>query len=141
VVERELANLVEFVAKGDLSSPRLRDEIRAREERLVELDQQLEQLRAKATPAPVEIDRAWIEERLQSLNELLATDPAGARREIQKHIEDLRMAPAPELGDRVVRVTGRAKVDGLLRGEEAVRLQNWLRGLDLNQRPLAYESS
>jgi site-specific DNA recombinase len=123
VVERELANLVEFVAKGNLSSPRLRDEIRAREERLVELDQRLEQLRATVTPAPVEIDRAWIEERLQSLNELLATDPGGARREIQKHVEELRMAPAPELGDRVVRVTGRAKVDGLLGGEEAVRLQ------------------
>lgn len=46
-----------------------------------------------------------------------------ARREIQKHIEDLRMAPAPELGDRVVRVTGRAKIDGLLGSEEAVRLQ------------------
>jgi hypothetical protein len=123
VVERELSNLVEFVAKGDFSSPRLRDEIRAREQRLGELDQRLERLRAMATPAPVEIDPAWIEERLQSLNELLATDPAGARREIQKHVEDLRMAPAPELGDRVVRVTGRAKIDGLLGGEEAVRLQ------------------
>jgi len=35
-------------------------------------------------------------------------------REIQKHIEDLRIAPAPEIGERVVRVTGRAKVDGPL---------------------------
>ena len=33
------------------------------------------------------------------------------------------MAPAPELGERAVRMTGRAKVDGLLGGEEAVRLQ------------------
>ncbi len=58
VVEPELSNLVEFVAKGAPSSPRLRDEIRAREQRLGELDQRLERLRAKATPAPVAIDRA-----------------------------------------------------------------------------------
>ena len=61
--------------------------------------------------------------RLHTLNELLASDPAGARREIQKHVEDLRVAPAPEVGQRVVRVTGRTKIDGLLGAEEAVRLQ------------------
>jgi len=42
------------------------------------------------------VDRAWVEARLQSRDELFATMPAGARREIQKHVEDLRMAPAPE---------------------------------------------
>lgn len=98
-VERELSNLVEFVVKGELSSPRLRDEIRIREQRLAELGQQ-ERLRAAAVPAPTQIDRAWVEERLQKLSELLARDPAGARREIQKHIENLRIAPAPRLGER-----------------------------------------
>ena len=122
-MQSELSNLVEFVVKGELSPPRLRDEIRAREQRLVDLDQQLERLRVAAAPAPVQIDRAWVEERLQKLSELLTRDPAGARREIQKHIEDLRVAPAPEAGERVVRLTGRAKIDGLLGGEEAVRLQ------------------
>src|SRR5262249_41455797 len=122
-IERELSNFVTCVAAGDLSSPRLRDEIRAREERLVELDHQIDRLRAAATPAPVQIDRAWVEKRLQNLRELLAKDPAGARREMQKHIEDLRIAPAPEVGERVVRVTGRPKIDGLLGAEEAVRLQ------------------
>jgi hypothetical protein len=33
------------------------------------------------------------------------------------------MAPAADVGERVVRITGRAKADGLLGGEEAVRLQ------------------
>jgi hypothetical protein len=122
-VERELSNLVEFVANGDLSSPRLRDEIRAREQRLAELDQQLDRLRATAPAAPRQIDRAWVDERLQTLHALLARDPAGARREIQKHIEDLRVAPTPAVGERVVRVTGHAKLDGLLGAEEAVRLQ------------------
>src|SRR5262249_6936392 len=56
-VERQLTNLVEFVAKGDVSSPRLRDEIRARELRLVELDQQLEGFRVAAQPVAKQIDR------------------------------------------------------------------------------------
>src|SRR5713226_76729 len=72
---------------------------------------------------PFQIDRAWVVARLQTLNDLLASDPAGARREIQKHLEDLRVAPAPDVGERVVRVTGRTKIDGLLGAEEAVRLQ------------------
>ncbi len=122
-VERELENLVDFVAKGDVSSPRLHDEIRAREQRLGELDEQLKQLHASTVPTPLEIDRTWVEARLQGLNELLARDPAGARREIQKHVEDLRIAPAPDVGERVVRLTGRGKLDGLLGGEEAGRLQ------------------
>src|SRR5207247_8992427 len=45
-VERELSNLVAFVTKGEVSSPRLGDEIRAREQRLAELDHQLDRLRA-----------------------------------------------------------------------------------------------
>jgi hypothetical protein len=123
LVEGELANLVAFVVKGDVASPRQRDEIHVREERLAELDQQLQRLGTAVAPAPAEIDRAWVEERLRRLHELLGRDPAGARREIQKHIEDLRMAPAPEVGERVIRVTGRAKADGLLNAEEAVHLQ------------------
>ena len=122
-VERQLSNLVEFVAKGDLSSPRLRDEIRARERRLTELDQQLEGLRGATRPMPKQIDRAWVDAQVQSLSELLARDPVGARQQIQKHVEELRVSPAPDVGDRVVRITGQAKVDGLLGGEEAVRLQ------------------
>jgi DNA invertase Pin-like site-specific DNA recombinase len=122
-IDGELSNLVEFVTKGDTSSPRLREEITVREQRLAELDHQIQQLRTAASPARPEIDRAWVEASLKKLNELLSTDPAGARREIQKHLDDLRMEPAPEFGQRAVRLTGRAKVDGLLGGEEAVRLQ------------------
>ncbi len=63
----------------------------------------------------------------------LATE-RGICREIQKHIEDLRIAPAPEAGDRVVRTTGRAKIDGLLGAEEAVRLQLVAGGLNHRNR-------
>ena len=78
--------------------------------------------------------------RLQTLNELLASDPAGARREIQKHVEDLRVAPAPDVGQRVVRVTGRTKIDGLLGAEEAARLQLVAGArFELWKRPLSFE--
>jgi septal ring factor EnvC (AmiA/AmiB activator) len=79
-VERQLSNLVEFVAKGDVSSPRLRDEIRAREHRLAELDQQLDGLRGAARPVAKQIDRTWVEAQAQNLSELLIRDPVGARR-------------------------------------------------------------
>jgi site-specific DNA recombinase len=121
--EQELDNLITFVAQGDLASPRLREEIQVREHRLGELDQQLERLRTTRPSVPAPIDSAWIHHQLDALNQLLARDPAGARREIQKHVEDLRIAPAPEAGDRAVRIVGRAKIDGLLGAEEAVRLQ------------------
>jgi len=137
-IDGEVSNLVEFVVKGDISSARLREEITVREQRLAELDHQIQQLRTAASPARREIDRAWVEASLKKLNDLLSTDPAGARREIQKHLDDLRMEPAPEVGQRAVRLTGRAKVDGLLGGEEAVRLQ-LVPGAGLNQRPLGYE--
>ena len=90
---------------------------------VVNLDVMLARLRTASAPTPVQIDRAWVEAQIEKLNELLQRDPAGARREIQKHVEDLRIAPAPEAGKKVVQVTGRAKLDGLLGSEEAVRLQ------------------
>ncbi len=108
---------------GDRTSPRLREEIEAREHRLADLDQH-----ARTTPdptayTPLSIDRAWVQRKVDAIHTLLARDTAGARREIQKHIEDLQIAPAPEAGEGVIRITGRAKIDGLLGTEEAVRLQ------------------
>jgi hypothetical protein len=74
----------------------------------------------------------------QQLNDLLGKDPAEARREIQKHIGDLRIAPTPEMDERVVQVTGRARIDGLLDAEEAVRLQ-LVAGVGFEPATFAYE--
>jgi predicted nuclease with TOPRIM domain len=60
-LEKELSNLIDLVAKGEGSSPRLRDEISNREQRLTELDRTLELHRSRAVPAPRQIDRHWIE--------------------------------------------------------------------------------
>jgi hypothetical protein len=80
--------------------------------------------------APVQIDRTWVDEQIRKFNELLGKDPAWARREIQKHIEDLRIAPAPEMGERVVQVTGRTKSTASS-GTRRPCAYNWLRGQDL----------
>jgi len=117
-VETELARLVEFVTKGELDSPRLREEIRDRERQLADLDQQLEHARRQG-PAPLQVHRTWVEEKLRNLPALVLRDPQRARLELQKHIEDLRWTPD---GERMVKISGRAKTDGLL-GEEAVCLQ------------------
>ncbi len=117
-VETELARLVEFVTKGELDSPRLREEIRDRERQLADLDQQLEHARRQG-PAPLQVHRTWVEEKLRNLHALVLRDPQRARLELQKHIEDLRLTPE---GERTVKISGRAKADGLL-GEEAVCLQ------------------
>jgi site-specific DNA recombinase len=122
-VETELSNLVEFVARGEGASPRLRAEIGMREERLDELEKQLEKLGRIVTPAPIHIDRGWVEQQMEELRQLLARDTIGARQQIQRHIDDLQVAPASDLGKRVVRVTGRVKPHSLLGTEEAVRLQ------------------
>src|SRR5262245_32110898 len=122
-VDAELSNLVDFVAKGQTSSSRLHEEIVVRERRLIELDQQIQHVRGAVPGAGARIDRAWVEALIKKLTDLLRTDPPGARREIQKHLDDLRMEPAADLGDRAIRVSGTPKVDGLLGSEEAVRLQ------------------
>jgi hypothetical protein len=119
----ELPNLIDFVAKGEGASPRVRAEIRAREERLEELGKQVVRIEGTAARAPIHIDHAWVEQQMEELRQLLAADPMGARREIQKHVEDLQVAPGSNPGKRAVRITGRLKPDGLLGGEEAVRLQ------------------
>ncbi len=117
-VETELARLVEFVTKGELDSPRLREEIRDRERQLADLEQQLDHARRQG-PAPLQVHRTWVEEKLRNLHALVLRNPQRARLELQKHIEDLRLTPA---GERTVKISGRAKTDGLL-GEEAVCLQ------------------
>jgi len=105
VVERELSNLVEFVIKGVLSSSRLREDIRAREQRLAELDRGLEQLRAAALPAPRRINLGG---RTRSCASCAPPNRTTTRR---RAVEEDRNARPPRLGPG-----GRFR---------------WLRGLDM----------
>lgn len=73
-------------------------------------------------PAIPIVHRIWIERRLEELRGLLAGDPARARLEIAKHLENgLTIEPRPsELGDKRAVIEGRVKPDSLLGGQEAV---------------------
>ena len=83
---------------------------------------------------------AWVANKLQRLDELLRRDPRRAKAEILKHLEgDLEIVPQPSLaGERRAEIRGRAKSDSLLRDQKLFAYR-WLRGLDLNQRPLGSE--
>ena len=77
---------------------------------------------------------------------LLDRDPAACQDQIAKHLDgDLVIKPlGGERGERRAEIKVRVKPDGLLASQEAVDLvyaPKWLRGLDLNQRPLGYEWS
>ena len=69
--------MITFVAKGDLASPRLHEEIQAREHRLVELERQLERLHTARPSVPAPIDSGWVHQKLDALNQLLARDSPG----------------------------------------------------------------
>jgi hypothetical protein len=126
VVERELSNLVEFVIKGVIPTARGNSGPRTTVGRTGSGAGTATRCGAAGTQADQpRVDRGSAPD---------AQEVGGEGREIQKHIDDLRIAPAPDVGERVVRLTGRVKIDGLLGGEGPCAY-NWLRGLDLNQRP------
>ena len=93
---------------------------------------------------PAEAEPGWILRELERLKALLDRDTQRAKIEIAKHLDgDLVVKPlGGERGERRAEIKVRVKPDGLLGFQEAVDLvyaPKWLRGLDLNQRPLGYE--
>ena len=73
-------------------------------------------------------------------------DPVTARAEIAKHLDGdpVIMPLLAEARGKRAEIRGRRKANSLLAvNQEAAELRlladNWLRGLDLNQRPLGYE--
>ena len=137
-IERELSNLVEFVAKGDLSSPRLRDEIRAREQRLAELDQQLDRLRATAAPAPGRsTGRGSRNASRSSMRCWPGTRPGrGEKFRSTSRICGSRRPPRWASASSGSPGTRNSTASSEPRRPCAY---NWLRGSDLNRRPLGYE--
>jgi hypothetical protein len=60
--------------------------------------------------------------KLERLDELLRQEPAQAKAEIAKHLDgELTVRPPPSTGcKRRAEISGRAKLNGLLEGQEAV---------------------
>ena len=64
----------------------------------------------------------WLRSKLERLDELLGREPAQAKAEIAKHLHgELTVRPLPSTGsERRAEIRGRAKLNSLLEGQEAV---------------------
>ena len=123
----------------------MRAELEATEEAIGAIRLELTAAESTSNPIP-EIEPARIKARIGQLYELLRKDPVRAKREMTKHLaEDPAITPlAGAPGQQRAEITGRVKPGSLLAlNQEAADFRllsdRWLRGLDLNQRPLGYE--
>jgi hypothetical protein len=68
---------------------------------------------------------AWVHAKLERLDALLRQEPAQAKAEIAKHLDgELTVRPLPSTGpERRAEFRGRAKLNSLLEGQEAVRAE------------------
>jgi hypothetical protein len=97
------------------------DELRTIEGALHDLRVELAAVEQEAAVPPPKVHRAWITQRLERLDELLRADAVRAKAEIVKHLDgDLIISPRPEAARRHAEISGRAKLNSLLGGQEAV---------------------
>src|SRR5262249_17086125 len=89
---------------------------------------------------PPRVHATWLRAQLARLDELLRQEPAQAKAEIAKHLDgELTVRPLPSTGrERRAEVRGRANSTASWKARRLFAVK-WLRGLDLNQRPLGYE--
>src|SRR5262249_18837996 len=87
-------------------------------------DQQRPELAGReALPSvPPRVHATWLRAQLERLDELLRQEPAQAKAEIAKHLDgELTVRPLPGTGrERRAEIRGRAKLNSLLEGQEAV---------------------
>jgi hypothetical protein len=123
-LEQEANNLIEFISAGR-KSDLIAAKLHQLESALHERRSQLADLRvSENTVAPV-IHRDWVVARLESLDELLRTDPPAARVEMAKHLDgDITIKPLPAPpGQKRAEIFGRVAQNSLLGPQEAVCLQ------------------
>jgi site-specific DNA recombinase len=143
-LERQAGNLVRILGEG-FESTTVREELQSTETALRGLRAELAEIEASLSPVPPQVDSVYVWSKLTALDGTLRTEPVRAKAEISKHLEELTIAPLPapeprRRGEKRAEIRGRVKTDGLLGNQEAaVAAGDWLRGLDLNQRPLGYE--
>jgi predicted PhzF superfamily epimerase YddE/YHI9 len=120
-LEREARNLVRFLAHGG-ESPTVREELRARESALQGLRADPARLLEREPTAAPRVHPGWISAKIERLDQLLRADPVRAKAELAKHLDgELVLTPLPSAQrERRAEVRGRAKLNGLLEGQEAV---------------------
>jgi DNA invertase Pin-like site-specific DNA recombinase len=114
-LEREAANLVAFLRDGR-EFARVRDELVGIEAALAALRLEQQKLFVASPLPPPKVHPAWIQTRLDHLDELLQGDPDRARAEILKHLPGaLSIAPLPQAGrERRAVISGAIAPEGLL---------------------------
>jgi hypothetical protein len=123
-LEGQAGHLVQFLATGG-DSPAVRAELRTIGTTLAGYRAEWVTLEKVSSLPPPRVHPAWVTTKLERLDALLRRDPLRAKVEILKHLDgDLVIVPRPaSTGERRAEISGRAKSDSLLRGQEAVCLQ------------------
>jgi hypothetical protein len=131
-LEPEVGRLVRFLAQGG-ESETVRDELRTREAILRTLRLELSKLAALDRETPPRVHPTWLLARLERLDHLLRHDPVRAKAELAKHLDgELTLTPLPSVErNRRAEIRGRAKLDGLLEGQEALLQYVGCGGLDM----------
>jgi hypothetical protein len=119
-LERQAGNLVRFLAEGGESAT-VRNELQEIERALHGLRVELAG-REGMPSVPPRVHPAWVHAKLERLDALLRQEPAQAKAEIAKHLDgELTVRPLASTGpERRAEIRGRAKLNSLLEGQEAV---------------------
>src|SRR5262249_596951 len=91
-LDREIANLANFVARGDVS-PGVRAALVERERELNDITAKLLESRPDSVRARLRAIRATVERDMRSLQSVLAGDAQTVRTELMRHIERITMTP------------------------------------------------
>ena len=78
--------------------------------------------RGELPSVPPRVHPTWMRAKLERLDDLLRQEPARAKAELAKHLDgELTVRPLPGTGrERRAEIRGRAKLNSLLEGQEAV---------------------
>jgi site-specific DNA recombinase len=119
-LDSEAGNLVRFLKQG-ADSERVRIELQTTEDAIAALRLELVETERTETAIPL-VHRAWIEQRLDELGNLLRGDPQRARLEMAKHLDGpLTVQSLPSTpGERRALIEGRVTADSLLANKEGV---------------------
>jgi hypothetical protein len=112
-LQREIANLTNFVVQGD-SSPAVRAALVDRERQISEITERLLAARPDSMHAKVQAIRRLVEAEMGDLREVLNSDTAAVRAELARHIEGITMTPTGEhyVASGKWNLIGRGSIDG-----------------------------
>lgn len=110
--QKELSNLIQCISSGDYTPKSILEAIRKHEELLDQLGADITQLERNSQVESLSVDKDQVKDWLANLTDLVNTDVAGARREIDKLITELSATPSPDR--KTITFLGTPSVEGVL---------------------------